>query len=546
MSHTIDRLEIELQTHDEAIARAVTERLSAMRVGRLEPLLVRVCDDLGAAAGTIRIDALEVSVGRISVDDLEAELTRKLEPALRAALAEAIARTNSGACDAQGPLATLEIFARSGNLPWWEAPDDLRAVARAFASAAREAPRRLVDWMVTLAGDEVAIARLAAHLDDDVLAALVPCFEASPIAVLLRATPELERALTSGGLASGSPGGGALRRGLMASIAGGPRTEDEAARIFGDEVVRRAPGVAQQILALVDLPRSLRVAFAGGATPRVATIDTPSPTSIPSKGPSSRPPPARDATRDDREGGASGGEHRAFDSRPASAPGASPPVTTSPGRAAWSSAPSRPLGAREPPEAWASPVVPPRASDLDRPGRKKLARALSRLDHVYVTSAGLVLLWPFYRRFFERIEVLDASGSGFVDGAASGIAVRALASLASADPAPPEFTLSLAKILAGWDPDDPIDLDAPLPPAILREGDVLLDAVLEQATALGAPDRARFRRTFLARRAALGTEHGTWILQVERREEDVLLDRLSWSWSWVKLPWMPHPLRVTW
>ena len=31
-----------------------------------------------------------------------------------------------------------------------------------------------------------------------------------------------------------------------------------------------------------------------------------------------------------------------------------------------------------------------------------------------------------------------------------------------------------------------------------------------------------------------------------KKAHDLLLDRLPWSWSWVKLPWMPHPLRVEW
>jgi hypothetical protein len=36
------------------------------------------------------------------------------------------------------------------------------------------------------------------------------------------------------------------------------------------------------------------------------------------------------------------------------------------------------------------------------------------------------------------------------------------------------------------------------------------------------------------------------VLQVERRPGDELLDGLSWSWSWIRLPWMDDLLQVVW
>ena len=39
---------------------------------------------------------------------------------------------------------------------------------------------------------------------------------------------------------------------------------------------------------------------------------------------------------------------------------------------------------------------------------------------------------------------------------------------------------------------------------------------------------------------------GSWLLSVERQPYDLVLDRFSWSWAWLKLPWMPEPLTVEW
>ena len=50
----------------------------------------------------------------------------------------------------------------------------------------------------------------------------------------------------------------------------------------------------------------------------------------------------------------------------------------------------------------------------------------------------------------------------------------------------------------------------------------------------------------MRRPAVLTSRTGAWLLRVERRAEDGLLDRFPWGWSWIRLPWMDHPLQVEW
>ena len=59
-------------------------------------------------------------------------------------------------------------------------------------------------------------------------------------------------------------------------------------------------------------------------------------------------------------------------------------------------------------------------------------------------------------------------------------------------------------------------------------------------------DVAGFQTLFVQRAGLLGARNGAWLLQVAQRGEDVLLDRLPWSWAWVRLPWMDDPLQVQW
>jgi hypothetical protein len=50
----------------------------------------------------------------------------------------------------------------------------------------------------------------------------------------------------------------------------------------------------------------------------------------------------------------------------------------------------------------------------------------------------------------------------------------------------------------------------------------------------------------LQRPGLLSARPGAWVLQVERRPGDEVLDGLPWSWSWIRLPWMDDLLQVVW
>jgi hypothetical protein len=172
-------------------------------------------------------------------------------------------------------------------------------------------------------------------------------------------------------------------------------------------------------------------------------------------------------------------------------------------------------------------------------------RALAELDQLYVENAGLVLLWPFLERFFLRVGLLDPS-SRFHDELSALRAVSLLGQIVFEDPEPPEFLLPLAKVLCGLSPEAHFELELTLNAEQLAECERLLSAAIDHAPSLRALPTAQFRATFLQRRAALSVREGTWLLQVERRAEDALLDRLPWSWSWLKLPWMAGALQVEW
>jgi hypothetical protein len=146
---------------------------------------------------------------------------------------------------------------------------------------------------------------------------------------------------------------------------------------------------------------------------------------------------------------------------------------------------------------------------------------------------------------FTRVELLD-DHRRFRDEPTQTQAIALLAYLARAELEPLEHHLALAKLLCGRPPEFPFELETPLAPELTDECEHMLAAVIDHAPVLDGMPIPRFRASFLQRNAALSVRTGSWLLQVERQPYDLVLARFSWSWAWLKLPWMIHPLTVEW
>lgn len=172
-------------------------------------------------------------------------------------------------------------------------------------------------------------------------------------------------------------------------------------------------------------------------------------------------------------------------------------------------------------------------------------RDLAAVDAAYVENAGLVLLAGFLPRFFERLGLLDDGGMLTAAGRTRGVSL--LQYLASGDKAvAPEFLLPLNKVLCGLAPLDLITIDQPVRESDVDEADLLLRAVIEHAPILNKMSSDGFRGSFLLRKGVLESADGTWLMRVERKTYDIVLDQLPWNFTWIRTPWMPTTLRVEW
>jgi hypothetical protein len=160
----------------------------------------------------------------------------------------------------------------------------------------------------------------------------------------------------------------------------------------------------------------------------------------------------------------------------------------------------------------------------------------------FIQDAGLILLAPFLSTLFERLAL--ASSGELKDPAA---AMALLHFLATGREAPAEFQVVLPKVLCGWPLDKPVSLPEALAADTKAEARQLLESVIGHWAILKNTSVEGVQESFLQRPGKLSlTARGDWLLQVEQKAYDMLLQQLPWSFSWTRLPWMRETLRTEW
>ena len=163
-------------------------------------------------------------------------------------------------------------------------------------------------------------------------------------------------------------------------------------------------------------------------------------------------------------------------------------------------------------------------------------------EGIYIENAGLVLLHPFLPQFFAALGI--AAEDKLLQPER---ALCLLHLVATGQPIAPEYELMLPKILCEIPLQTPVECDVDLTDLEKEEAGALLEAVVRHWGALGDSSADALRGTFLFRSGKVSVrEDGDWLLQVESKTVDILLDQLPWGISMIKLPWMKKMLWVEW
>lgn len=165
---------------------------------------------------------------------------------------------------------------------------------------------------------------------------------------------------------------------------------------------------------------------------------------------------------------------------------------------------------------------------------------------LFVENAGLVLLTPFFAQLFQALDW--TKNNVWRSQMQQHQAVRLLDYLAKGTTDGWEHDWTLNKLLCGLPLETVIEQAPPLHPETLQVTDDLLKAVINHWTVLKNTSPQGLRNMFLQRKAKLSSQPdgNGWRLQVARKTEDVLIERIPWGFSVIKLPWMQNILFVEW
>jgi hypothetical protein len=165
-------------------------------------------------------------------------------------------------------------------------------------------------------------------------------------------------------------------------------------------------------------------------------------------------------------------------------------------------------------------------------------------EEIDVPQAGLVLLHPFIGRLFGNLGLLDKGA--FPDEEKKERAVCLIHYLATGEEQFEEPRLALPMFLCSWPIGVPIERFLKISDTEKEECLKVLSSAVQHWTALKNTTSEGLRENFLRRNGRLKKGEFGWTLFVEKKTQDLLLEKLPWGISAVTFKWMKQLLTVHW
>ena len=169
------------------------------------------------------------------------------------------------------------------------------------------------------------------------------------------------------------------------------------------------------------------------------------------------------------------------------------------------------------------------------------------LKHIPISNAGLVILFPFLPMLFMRLNMLSQDRRDFNSNESKVRAIFILQHLmASEDREYDEKDLFLNRLLINYPFNEPLPKRMELNQDELNTIDSLLEAAKTNWEKMRNTSMRGFQEAFLRRAGFIEKTEREWVLTVEERAFDILLDSIPWSYKLVRFPWMESILKVNW
>jgi hypothetical protein len=162
----------------------------------------------------------------------------------------------------------------------------------------------------------------------------------------------------------------------------------------------------------------------------------------------------------------------------------------------------------------------------------------------FINNAGLIILANFLQQFFINLGLCNKID--FISAEKQIRAILLTQYLITSEIQIAEHDLLLNKIICGFPVNETLPAEF-IPTAEEKEQcEELLQSVLEYWKELKTTNTQTLCNTYILRNGKLTDENDFWLLQVEHKAHDVMLQFLPWSIGIIYLPWMQKRLMVEW
>ncbi len=168
-------------------------------------------------------------------------------------------------------------------------------------------------------------------------------------------------------------------------------------------------------------------------------------------------------------------------------------------------------------------------------------------SYLQIGNAGLCLFAPWLLRLFGMLDLLNEKKNEFKNIDSKIRAIFILQRLVTAEERLyKETELAFNRLLVACPFNVPLPKKLELTRKEVETIESMLYGVKANWTKLKNTSVGGFQRSFIERDGYLEQQDKKWVLPVENKAYDILLDSLPWSYKTIRLPWLKKPIYVMW
>jgi hypothetical protein len=195
-AHAVGRQFLHVDVAAEETAFALQARLGELNRERILPLIERVFDELDVAGVRLRMDRLDLDLGSFTPAQLERDVEKRLDTALRDALESVLRRRDRAAArlvpESVARRELLEHYLLHGTLPSWAGSGAAFSCEELMLALIADDPRAVERLVRTHGRHDFVLERIVSQLSESALHELIRLLEPRHAALILDYVADLQ------------------------------------------------------------------------------------------------------------------------------------------------------------------------------------------------------------------------------------------------------------------------------------------------------------------------------------------------------------------